>query len=222
MFAICHPTPSLASGDAHRRTLHLTGFLFEALLAKASHVELTYDEGRSLLVARYGDRSTEVASSYASGFTFPHQIHETRNSLVNKVQVLLAGGLAEELVFGEGHASIGRGQDREMATVTVIEIIRRYGFDPEFQATYTLDGPASMDTGATDPDIEKMMARLVADTRQVLRDHQKALVDLAAAVRDAGALNGEEIAVVLRRNGLDVAIRPEGDLLVEAYDTQLR
>ncbi len=161
--------------------------------------------------------TARVASSYAAGFTFPHQIHETRDSLVNKVKVLLAGGLAEDLVFEEGNASIGRGHDREAATFTVIELVRRYGFDAEFQATYTLDGPATMDRSVTDPDIEKMMARLVADTRQLLRDHQKALVDLAGSVRRAGAMDGAAIAAVLTRHDLDADVKPEGHLLVGNY-----
>ncbi len=165
--------------------------------------------------------TAKVASSYAAGFTFPHQIHETRDSLVNKVKVLLAGGLAEDLVFGEGNASIGRGNDREVVTVTVVDIIRRYGFDPEFQANYVLEGPASMDRSVTDPDIEKMIARLAADTRQLLRDHQKALVDLASVVRTAGALGSAEIAAILGRHHLDAAVRPEGHLLVEAYEAML-
>ncbi len=165
--------------------------------------------------------TAKVASSYAAGFTFPHQIHETRDSLVKKVKVLLAGGLAEDLVFGEGNASIGRGHDREVATVTVIEVVRRYGFDAEFQATYTLDGPASMDRSVTDPDIEKMMARLVAETRQLLRDHQKPLVALAAAVRAAGAMHGPEIATVLEGHGLVSDVQPEGHLLVSSYAAAL-
>jgi len=165
--------------------------------------------------------TAKVASSYAAGFTFPHQIHETRDSLIAKAKVLLAGGLAEDLVFGEGNASIGRGNDREVVTVTIVDIIRRYGFDPEFQATYVLEGPASMDRSVTDPDIEKMIARLAAETRQLLRDHQKALVELAAEVRTRGALPSADIASLLRRHGMVVDVQPEGHLLVEPYNAFL-
>jgi cell division protease FtsH len=165
--------------------------------------------------------TAKVASSYAAGFTFPHQIHETRDSLIHKVKVLLAGGLAEDLVFGEGNASIGRGNDREQVTMTVVDIVRRYGFDPEFQANYVLEGPATMDRNVTDPDIEKMIARLAAETRELLRDHQKALVDLAGTVRVRGALPSGEIAALLRRHGLTVDVQPEGHLLVGPYEALL-
>ena len=42
--------------------------------------------------------TSRVASSYASGFTFPHDIHSTRASMLNQIKVYLAGGLAEELM----------------------------------------------------------------------------------------------------------------------------
>ena len=74
-----------------------------------------------------------------------------------------------------------------------------------------------MDRSVTDPDIEKMIARLAADTRQLLRDHQKALLDLAATARIEGAMVGPAIATVLRRHGIAAVARPEGHLLVSGY-----
>jgi Peptidase family M41 len=167
--------------------------------------------------------TAKVASSYAAGFTFPHQVHETRDALVKKVKVLLAGGLAEDLVFGEGEASIGRGHDRLAATDTAVDLVRRYGFDPEFQSTYIQDPttPSYMERNVTDPDIEKMIARMVAETRQLLRDHQPALTDLAQTVRTAGTMAGPAIAEVLARNGIGVEVRTEGHLLIGPYETML-
>jgi Peptidase family M41 len=247
---------------------NLTGFLFEAMLAKETTISMSFDENTNQLVAKFagserripfvgridnirqGNKpdvvanvagheaghavvycalfgvaplqlTAKVASSYAAGFTFPHQIHETRDSLISKVKVLLAGGIAEDLLFGEGSASIGRSHDREQATITLIDVIRRYGFDPEFQASYMMDGSYGLDRTVTDPDVEKMMARLAADTRQVLRDHQAALVDLAITVQAKGALVGSEIAQVVSRYGIVTTARPEGYLLVDNYDQRL-
>jgi Peptidase family M41 len=247
---------------------NLTGFLFEAMLAKETTIAMSFDEQTNQLVAKFagserripfvgriddirqGNKpdvvanvatheaghavvysalfgvaplqlTAKVASSYAAGFTFPHQIHETRDSLISKVKVLLAGGLAEELVFGEGSASIGRSHDREQATITLVDVIRRYGFDPEFQASYMLADPYAMDRSVTDPDVEKMMARLAADTRQLLRDHQAALIDLAISVQAKGAMVGVEIAKVVSKYGIVTTSRPEGFLLVDNYDERL-
>ena len=99
--------------------------------------------------------TARVASSYVSGFTSPHPIYETAGSLIRQAKVALAGGIAEELVFGKGLASVGRSADRERATMTIIDFIRRHGFDHEFQANYMLGNEYSMDRTVPEPDIEK-------------------------------------------------------------------
>ena len=243
----------------------LTGFLFEALLAKETSIAVTYDKEKQVILGRFGSvarqvpfigridairqgsrpdvvanvavheaghavaycalfqlaplqLTAKVASSYASGFTFPHQIHETRDSLISKAKVLLAGGLAEDLVFGEGASSIGRGNDREVVTATVADIIRRYGFDPEFQANYVLEGPASMDRSVTDVDMEKMIVRLANETRELLRDRLDAVVDLAeTAIASSGSLDGASIASVLERHRMVATVKAEGHVLVNSY-----
>jgi hypothetical protein len=163
-----------------------------------------------------------VASSYVGDFTFPHQIHETESSLLAKAKALLAGGLAEEVVFGAGHASIGRASDREQATMVVTDYGRRYGFDVEFQATYTLDMGYAMEKSATDIDIEKLMERLVADTRQLLTEHRPLLLGLATHLADAGELDAHQVAAIAAGHGVEARVRPEGYLVVHPYSEQLR
>lgn len=58
--------------------------------------------------------------------------------MLDMIKVYLAGGIAEEMVFGVQNASTGREHDREQATTLALEYVRRYGFDPEFQATTRL------------------------------------------------------------------------------------
>ena len=163
----------------------------------------------------------KVASSYVGGFTFPHQIHETESSLLAKAKALLAGGIAEEVVFGPEHATIGRGADREQATIVIVDYVRKYGFDEEFQANYMLEMAYGMDRSATDIDIEKLMERLVADTRQLLTEHRVFLLALAAKLSSAGELDAAQVADVARNHGIDAAVRPEGHLLVHPYAAQL-
>jgi hypothetical protein len=163
--------------------------------------------------------TAKVASSYASGFTFPHQIHESRDNLIAKVKVLLAGGLAEDLLFGEGNATVGRGADREAVTQTIADVVRRYGFDPEFQANYAMEGPYHLDRTVTDPDIEKWIARLAAETRELLRDRFEFLIDTADQLQRKGALTGAEVAAIAATHGVTAEVKPEGHLQVAPYDT---
>jgi hypothetical protein len=163
--------------------------------------------------------TAKVASSYAAGFTFPHQIHESRDNLIAKVKVLLAGGLAEDLLFGEGNATVGRGADREAVTQTIADIVRRYGFDPEFQANYAMEGSYYLDRTVTDQDIEKWIARLAAETRELLRDHFSFLIATADQLQRKGALSGAEVTTIAAAHGVTADVKPEGHLQVAPYDT---
>lgn len=133
---------------------------------------------------------SKVASSYAAGFTFPHQIHDTKESLLNRIKIYLAGGIAEEIIFGEQHASIGRSHDREQATGLAIDFIRKYGFKQEYQAAYNLeDYPHRMQQHITDDSVEKLMQELVQKTKEDLILHLDLLKTSAKlSVRKAACL----------------------------------
>ncbi len=164
---------------------------------------------------------SKVASSYAGGFTFPHQIYETRETMIKKIKIYLAGGIAEEIIFGKQRASIGRSNDREMATVLASDFIRKYGFDDEFQAVYTLEFAYTMNKYATDTDIEKMMARLVAETNELLITNKKCLLSLSNLLNTKGSLESKEMADVAHQFDIEAIVKEEGFLKIEAYKQML-
>ncbi len=166
---------------------------------------------------------SKVASSYASGFTFPHQLHQTRRSLLDMIKVYLAGGVAEEILFGHQDASTGRENDRERATELAMDYVRRYGFDDEFQATYTIeDYPHRMNTAVTDIDVEKMMMRLVSETKELLGQYAHFLHALSNALADAGKLETSAVAALAQQHDVVAEIKPEGHLHIADYDVRLR
>ena len=165
--------------------------------------------------------TSKVASSYAAGFTFPHDIHETKTQLLAKIKVLLAGGIAEEIVFGGDHATTGRSSDREQATMLTLDFVRKHGFDREFQAHYGLEFSYAMDKSVTDLDVEKMVSRLVAETHELLVEHQKMLVALSIELARAGRLAASEVAKVCERFDINIALKTEGYLHLPGYSTML-
>ncbi len=165
---------------------------------------------------------SKLANSYASGFTFPHQIHETKENIINKIKIYLAGGIAEEIIFGKQHASIGRCEDREQATILAIEYIRKYGFDDEFQAVYTLeDYPNRIDKRVTDIDIEKMIARLVNETQELLNKHLPLVKKLSRELSIKGSLEANEVAKISQMYNLKALVKEEGYLHIFNYDKKL-
>jgi hypothetical protein len=165
---------------------------------------------------------SKVASSYAAGFTFPHQIHMTKRSLLNMIKIYLAGGIAEEVIFGAYEASVGRIQDRIEATKMTLDYVRRYGFDDEFQANYSVDERGyGMEWRTTDTDVEKMITRLVGETKELLNRHLELLRGLSIELALRGSMEASEVASVAKRYRLNVLIKEEGHLLIGDYDKKL-
>ncbi len=164
---------------------------------------------------------SKLASSYAGGFTFPHQIYETKENLIRQIKIYLAGGLAEEIIFGDKLASVGRIHDREQATKIAIDYIRRYGFDAGFQANYTLEYGHSMEMKATDLDVEKMVTRMASATRELLSSHQSLLQELSWQLAATGSLAATEVAAIGIKYGVPVIVEAEGFLKIPAYNRLL-
>ncbi|WP_310427116.1 hypothetical protein [Chamaesiphon sp. VAR_48_metabat_135_sub] len=161
---------------------------------------------------------SKLASSYAGGFTFPHQIYETKENLIRQIKIYLAGGIAEEIIFGDKLASVGRIHDREQATKITTDYIRRYGFDDGFQANYTLEYGHSMEMKATDIDVEKMITRMVSETRELLSSNKSLLQELSWQLAATGSLTATEVATIGIKYGIPVIVEAEGFLKIPEYD----
>ncbi len=164
---------------------------------------------------------SKLADSYAGGFTFPHQIHETRENLLNKIKIYLAGGLAEEVVFGADLASIGRGHDREQATVLAVDYVRKYGFDERFQANYTLEHGYELNRYTTDRHIERMITALAATTKELLIQHRALLQTLSVALADQGSLAAPAVSAIAAQHDLVAVVKEEGFLHLPNYSDLL-
>ena len=165
---------------------------------------------------------SRIANSYAGGFTFPHQIYRTKQTILDMIKIFLAGGLAEELLFGVSEASIGRSQDREEATILAIDYMRRYGFGDAFQANYVMEDHAHrMKKEITDTEVEHMIAAQVELARGLLQKHEVLLIELAQKLSLTGKLEVQMIADLAKLHGLVVSVQNEHYLHVPAYDTQL-
>jgi cell division protease FtsH len=125
--------------------------------------------------------------------------------------------VAEELIFGAGLASIGRNHDREQVTMLAAEYIRRYGFDPKFQANYALDNGCELNKFATDRPIENMITQLVAATQTLLKQHEPLLRALALELAVLGDLEAAQVAAIALQYGLIVEVREEGFLQIPRY-----
>ncbi|OAV44618.1 hypothetical protein [Lewinella sp. 4G2] len=165
---------------------------------------------------------SRVANSYAGGFTLSHQMDSTKKSLLDKVKIYLAGGLADEQVFGEENASVGRISDRLETSGMVADYIRPQGYDHDYQAVYNAEHyPRKMDWKVTDYRVEQMMRSLAADTKQLLLKHDRLLIELSEALNKLGRLDANSIKPIAEQHGLNVQIFSEGHLYITDYQSKL-
>ncbi len=143
---------------------------------------------------------TAHATGDADGFLCAHDVHQTRDSMLRMATVALAGGLAEELIFGAEHASAGRASDRERATSLVLDSVRRLGFG-SWALDYGLEFAYATDASVTEPTAEALLASLADRAAELLRAHRGALIALAQALAAAGSLSGDAVSDVLGREG---------------------
>jgi Peptidase family M41/ATPase family associated with various cellular activities (AAA) len=160
---------------------------------------------------------SKVASNYVGGFTFPHQIHQTKQTMIDKIKIYLAGGLAEDLVFGEAHATIGRHNDRWEVSNLAMDYLRKYGFVTEYQAYYSNNPTAPMDVFVTDKAVEAMVQNMVVETRALLEAHKPFLIDLSRQLHLAGSLQAKEVAEIAQKYGLNLTIQEESHLHIANY-----
>lgn len=161
---------------------------------------------------------SKIASSHAGGFTFPHQLHLTKENILKKIRIYLAGGIAEEIIFGADKASTGRSNDREEATTLAIEFVRRFGFNERFQSVVNLQAShLTMDTKETDAVVENMMVELVKETYDILTSHLPLLKELSKELTAKGIIDAPEMLSMAQQHGLEVEVREEGFLNVDGY-----
>ncbi|MCU0469065.1 MAG: hypothetical protein MUF58_10710 [Arcicella sp.] len=163
-----------------------------------------------------------VASRYAQGFAFPHLIHLSKENILNKIKVFLAGGIAEEIIFGEEKATISRSFDREEATSMIMEYIRKYGFDKNFQAYYAHSGPYSMDISVTDWAVERMIRDLSLETREILEKNQDFLIYLSKELSQKGSLKPLEVVAIAQQFGHIFEVKEENYLHLADYENILQ
>jgi cell division protease FtsH len=105
-----------------------------------------------------------------------------------------------------------------MATTFAAEYIRHYGFDENHQATYNLEAyPYRMQQHITDEIIEKLMKKLVQETKDILTENIEFLKELSISLCIKGSLDGKEMAEISKKHHLNVLMKEEGFLKIDEY-----
>lgn len=143
-------------------------------------------------------------ASWTGGYNLlqDSNIIRDKSSWTIDISVLLAGKVAEELVFGPDNVSAGCANDIQNATKLAAEYIRDLGFSGSI-------GRIDLDTGSrfyirsmdsSDIKIEELLQTCYKSTRTLLRDNMKYLLEISKLLVDGGELTKSEYSEYLKNN----------------------
>jgi cell division protease FtsH len=126
--------------------------------------------------------------SNSDGFVVPHIIEYTKDLLYKKIQIFLAGKVAEEIIFEDSNASAGCAADLNAATSTACDIVRDYNMH-DTVGVITPSGSVTMQnmpmiTNEEDSNdiIERLLTKEKTKTIKILRENKKLMKVLITAV----------------------------------------
>ncbi|KAK3109288.1 i-AAA protease yme1, partial [Teratosphaeriaceae sp. CCFEE 6253] len=186
-------------------------------------VMTAYHEAGHALVAMLTDATTPLykATIMPRGSSLGHtqQLAEldtvsvTRKELMARIDVMMGGKMAEELMYGPENVTTGASSDIQQATKTAYHMVARAGMS-ELLGNIDLDSEYRQLSTATRETIESEVRRLVEDGRvrsmRLLVKNRVGLERLATALVEYETLNREEMERVVRGEGLAGKIKTDG------------
>ncbi len=154
-----------------------------------------------LLPEHYISKVTIIPSVRGAGgfnLSIPKDtMFQSRTQLLAGIQVLLAGRVSEELIFGSDEITTGASNDIQKASSFIVDYINKFGMDPDmglFNIEVLEEGHDNMliDRCRT------LMNELYEDTKKLLKSNLEALEDITAELLAKESLSGEDIARILK------------------------
>jgi len=119
-------------------------------------------------------------------------MYQSLSQIKGNIQVLLAGRVAEELIFGAREVTTGASNDIQKASSLILDYINKFGMDPDM-------GLFSMDVleNGTDSQLvgkcRSQMNSLYEDTKKLLQSNLNLLEKITVELLDNESLSGEDI-----------------------------
>ena len=141
----------------------------------------------------------------------PHQATLSKNILLNKIQVLLAGTVAEEIVFGEQNKTTGNSNDIVNATSIATSIIRQYNMDGSI-GTITTPTSNNADNSLVNIDdtnskAEQILEEQKSKAKDLIQENLKFFKEIYSEVLKKKRLFPEEFYEISKKHISDIEIK---------------
>lgn len=180
----------------NRRNHNKDSHLFDIVC----HHEAGHAVAQYLLGIPVGRVSVIGSTSGVGGITFDTESEtslKTRKDLRNKIKVLYAGLLSEELKFGKDSTTVGAGNDLQKAS----EIIHQY-FQFLRHTDSLIDWSFIQKNNINDiifKEIDNLSIELMSEMKTLLRDNYELVEKLVEALKENETLSGEQVNTILKR-----------------------
>lgn len=156
--------------------------------------------------------SNAASDGYHNGFTGFHEITESKQLMLDKIAVSLAGQIAEMLVFGDEHRTGGAIADIGKATQHAVNMVRSYGmygFQSKRQAAEINDGStlfSNHDIEPTNSIIENIIQEQYVRAEYELKKNLSLLQAISAKLLEKGTIGQEEFQQLCSNHGIKTTI----------------
>jgi len=185
-----------------------------AVISEESRMNTAFHEGGHALVAIHTDgalpvyKATIVPRGNALGMVsqLPDKdmTNWSRKQMLARLDVLMGGLVAEELIFGENELTSGPTSDLQQATRLAREMVTRYGMSTEVghvSHNYSDNGRSmSSETRLLiEKEVKNLLDRAYNNAKTILTTREKELHALANALLEQETLTGSQIKDLLAK-----------------------
>ncbi len=149
-----------------------------------------------LLPEHYISKVTIIPSVRGAGgfnLSIPKDtMFQTQRQLKSSIQVLLAGRVAEELIFGSEEITTGASNDISKASKMIVDYLNKYGMDSEM-GLFSIE---ALEEGHDSKLLEKcrtLMNQSYDEIKSLMKDNLSMLENITQELLEKESLNGEDI-----------------------------
>ena len=159
------------------------------------------------------------ASSEMSGFIWAHEICGAKKMIENKICVMLAGGIAEQMVFGKENMTWGLADDLHEATKLAGLMSKRYGMEKfsSFIAHPTRSDIVNTNLKDVNSVIESVIVKFKQKAEDILKSNDKLFKDIIDCLLSRKTLSSFEFKDICARHNLKIKIRKSEQVIYSNY-----
>lgn len=186
---------------------------FYTVIAGAPKQDLSYITNRDRKITAYHEAGHALATTLllpehfiskvtiipsvrgAGGFNLSipkDTMFTSQRQMKANIMVLLAGRVAEELIFGTDEVTTGASNDIQKASQLVVDYLNKFGMDPEL-GLFSTQALEVLQDGQLIGKCRNLMNALYEDTKQLMKEQLPLLENITAELLAKESLNGKDI-----------------------------